>query len=100
MKELTKDFQESEVEIVEEKQERKEFKLIGRQRKVRGLTLWEFNTKTFELSKATFKKQDVSLSSLSTAKQALNISNKVEVNENCIYFQALNEKNARKKLKI
>lgn len=42
MKELTKEFQESEVEIVAEKQQQKEIRLIGRQRKIRGLTLWEY----------------------------------------------------------
>lgn len=99
MKELTKDFQENEVEIVEEQQQRKEFKLIGQQRKIRGLILWEFDLKSKELSRAKFKKQDVSLKSLSTAKEALNISNKVEVREHCIYFQALNEQNAKRKLK-
>jgi hypothetical protein len=98
MKELTQEFQENEVEIVEEKQIKKEIKLIGRQRKIRGLILWEYNTKSGDLKPAQFKKQDFQITSLTPSPQELKISNKVEVNEGCIYFQALNRSNANKKL--
>jgi hypothetical protein len=99
MKELTKEFEESEVEIVAEKQQQKEIKLVGRQRKIRGLTLWEFNEKSRELKPAQFKKQDFQVTSLEVTPSALSISNKVQVNEHCLYFQALNRTNAEKKLK-
>lgn len=98
MKELTKEFEESEVEIVAEKQQQKEIKLIGRQRKIRGHILWEFNQKTKQLQPARYRKQDFQIASLEPSKSALAISNKVEVKEHCIYFQALNRKNAEKKL--
>lgn len=100
MKELLKDeFQDSQVEIVEEKQQRKEIKLIGQQRKVPGLTLWEFNRKTKELNKAQFKKQDILINTLKVSASASTKSNRVIVNEGCFYFQCLNRKNAMKHLK-
>jgi hypothetical protein len=98
MKVLQDDLKENQVEIVEEQQLRKEIKLIGQQRKIRGLTLWEFNTKEKTLQPAKFKKQDFAITTLSTSPEALKISNKVDVQEHCIYFQALNRKNALKKL--
>lgn len=99
MKELIQDFKDAEIEIAVEKQQRKEIKLIGRQRKIRGLTLWEFNMKSKELKPAQFKKQDFQISSLVPSPSGLSISNKVEVNEHCVYFQALNRLNAIKKIK-
>jgi len=98
MKELTKEFEESEVEIVAEQQQKKEIKLIGRQRKIRGHILWEFNHKTKELIPATYKKQDFNVTSLTPSPSSVSISNKVQINENCLYFQALNRANAIKKL--
>jgi hypothetical protein len=96
MKEILQGFKDSEIEIRDEQQQKKEIKLIGRQRKVRGLTLFEYSEVTKLLSVA--KKQDFYLESLSLDPSKLKISNKVEVNEHCIYFQALNRKNAIKKL--
>lgn len=98
MKELIQDHKETKVEIVSEQQQKKEIKLIGQQRKVPGLTLWEYNEKTNELKPAQYKKEDVVLNSLAPTPEALTKINKVIVNENCIYFQALNLRNARKKL--
>lgn len=98
MKELLKGFKDSEVEITVEKQQQKEIKLIGRQRKIRGLKLWEYNERTNELKEAVYKKQDVQITSLTPSSSALHLSNKVQVNEGCIYFQALNLKNAKRKL--
>lgn len=98
MKELLKPFEESEVEIVAEKQQQKVIKLIGQQRKIRGHILWEYNHKTHELNPATYKKQDFKLESLVPSSAAMSISNKVQVNDHCDYFQALNRKNAKKKL--
>lgn len=98
MKELTDEFRDNKVEIVAEKEQRKEIKLIGNQRKIRGLTLWEYNEKTNELKPATFKKEDVVLISLAKTPEALQKRSNVIVKEGCIYFQALNKNNARKKL--
>jgi hypothetical protein len=92
------DLKEDKIEIQEEQQQKKEIKLIGQQRKIKGLTLWEFNAKTKELQKAKYQKVDVSIKSLSSATGDVNFNHKVVTNENCLYFQALNEKVARKKL--
>lgn len=100
MKELTQEFKDTKVEIVSEKEQKKEVKLIGRQRRIPGLTLWEFNRVTQELLPAQYKKEDVVISKLSTSKEDLVKRNNVIVKENCFYFQALNEKNARRKLKL
>lgn len=98
MKELTKEFEDSEVEIVAEKQQQKVIKLIDRQRKIRGHILWEYNQETHDLSPATFKKQDFQVASLTPSPSAVSISNKVQVNDKCLYFQALNRSNAKRKL--
>lgn len=98
MKEVLKPFEDSEVEIVAEKQQQKVIKLIDRQRRIRGHTLWEYNTETKELNQAKFKKQDFQITSLAVRPDALAISNKVQVNDKCLYFQALNRKNAKKRL--
>lgn len=98
MKELTKTFEDGEVEIVAEKQQQKVIKLIDRKRKIRGHILWEYNQETHELKPAIYKKQDFQIASLEPSASALSISNKVQVNDKCIYFQSLNRKNAIKKL--
>jgi hypothetical protein len=95
---LTEDFNSDKIEIQEEQQQKKEIKLIGQQRKIKGLTLWEYNHKTKELKKAKYQKVDVNLKSLSTKDEDINFNHRVIVNENCLYFQALNESNAIKKL--
>jgi len=100
MKELFKDsFDSNKVEIVEEKQQKKEIKLIGQQRKVPGLILWEFNEKTKVINRAKFKLTNVFISSLSMSTESITHTHKVIVNENCVYIQALNLKNAIKHLK-
>jgi hypothetical protein len=98
MKEV-QDFNQDKIEVQIEQQQKKEIKLIGKQRKIPGLTLWEYNTKTFDLDKAKYSKVDLHLKSLSSAEAALESRHKVIVNEACIYFQALNEKNAERKVK-
>ena len=87
------------IEIVEEEQQKKEVKLIGQQRKVPGLILWEFNETTKLIKRAEFKKTSVVISSLSMSPESINRNHKVIVNENCFYIQALNLKNAIKQVK-
>lgn len=98
MKEL-EEFKEKPIEIVAEQQQKKEIKHIGQQRKVRGHILWEFNEKTRELKRAQFKKTNVFISAINMSPESITETHKVVVNENCVYFQALNKKNAKKKLK-
>ncbi len=79
------------MEIVIQKEVKKELKLIGSQRKISGLTLWQFNEKNKELTKATFKESSYVIGG--------GVKLRVITEENCIYFQALNRKNALKKIK-
>lgn len=100
MKELLRDsFDSNKVEIVEEQQQKKEIKLIGQQRKIPGLILWEYNENTGLVDRAKFNKTNVFISSLSQSVESITHTHKVVVNENCVYIQALNLKNAIKQLK-
>ncbi len=100
MKELFRDsFDSNKVEIVEEKQQKKEIKLIGQQRKIRGLTLWEFNEVTHKITRAKFKKVNAFISGTSSSAALVTDTHKVVVGEHCVYVQALNYKNAVKHLK-
>ena len=86
------------IEIREEQEQKKEIRFIGSQRSVPGHTLFEYNYATKELNKAKFKIDTLEIKSLSIEHLKLN-HKKVIVNENCYYLQALNQKNAIKKLK-
>lgn len=81
------------IEIIDQKQIKK--KLIGSQRRIPGLTLWQFNFETKELTKAAFKKVELRLS---FKKTDLEKRYQVVIEENCTYLQALNLKNAKKVL--
>ena len=85
------------IEIVAEQQQKKELKLIGQERKVRGHELFEFDYKTRELKLAKFMPLSIMITGTANASQTTEVS-KVMVNENCLYIQALNRKNAIKKL--
>lgn len=98
MKEVTKDFQENEVEIVAEQQQKKEIKLIGQQRKIPGHTLFEYNEVTKELIPAKFRPASVMISYSSMEGSQTTTTHTVIINEHCLYVQALNKKNAFKKL--
>lgn len=95
MKEVELNLKET-IEIVDQKQVKKEIKLIGSQRRIPGLTLWQYNENSKELTKAEYKKVDHKLNFDNTA---LEKRYAVSIQENCIYFQALNRKNAIKVLK-
>ncbi len=87
-------------EIVSQREIKKEIKLIGSHLRKPGHILWKFNTKETKLSRAEFHKQDVVLDfTKANPAKAIAKSSKVMVEENCIYFQALNEKNAIKVLR-
>lgn len=88
MKELEK---QDKIEIVVEKQEKKEIKLIGTQRKIPGLTLFSCD-KDGNIEKVQFKKQVLDL-----GKPLGVVKHTVVFDENKRYCQALNIKNARKK---
>ena len=103
MKELdpiSQDKKLDQVELVSEQQKKKEYKLVGSQRKIPGLILWEYNEKTKVLDRAKYKEDMLVLNTLDPEKlTGQTIKHKVDIRENCIYFQALNKKNAEKRLK-
>lgn len=70
-----------------------EFHLIGSQRKVKGHTLYAFNTVTKEIKVAPVERKV-----FFGFNGNMTYKNELTVEKNCIYLQALNEKNARKKL--
>lgn len=86
------------IEIREEQEQRKELKFIGSQRKIIGHTLFEFNYKTGSIKPASFKTETLEIKSLSDDKSSRDSHRKVEVNEHCFYIQALNKRNAVRKM--
>ena len=81
------------VRIEQVVKKKNEFHLIGSQRKVKGHTLYAFNTVTKEIKVAPVeRKVYFGFNGNVTYK------NELTVEKNCIYLQALNEKNAKKKL--
>lgn len=70
-----------------------------KQRKIRGLKLWEYNSSKNELKEAKFRRTNVVISCLNDSYDRTE-THEVIVNENCVYFQALNRKNAERKLGI
>ena len=80
------------VEQVAKKQQ--EYHLIGKQRKVRGHILFEFNKKTKEIKQAALSRK-VILGFNSDPLYEI----RVDIHQDCFYVQALNKQNAEKKLK-
>lgn len=70
-----------------------EFHLIGSQRKIKGHTLYAFNTVTKEIKVAPVERMF-----FFGFNGNVTYKNKLTVEKDCIYLQALNEKNARKRL--
>ena len=71
----------------------KEYHLIGKQRKVRGHTLFEFNRKTKEIRPADISKEVVVGMDGNPIYKT-----RTYVHQDCFYIQALNVRNAKKKL--
>lgn len=78
-------------EQVDKKQ--KEYHLIGRQRKVAGHTLFEFNRKTKEIRPAYISREVIVGMDGNPIYKT-----RTDVHQDCFYLQALNVKNAKKKL--
>lgn len=78
-----------------EKQQKKqqEYKLIGKRRRIPGLNLFSYNTVTKELKLAPVEK-NVTLGLNGSPDYKTNI----KIEKDCIYLQALNIDNARRKL--
>ncbi len=97
MKELIKDHQDSAIEIREDEEQKKTIKHLGRVRHVRGLTLFEFNRETKELIPAKFHTASVMISGTNDSAERTEVL-RVNIKKNCFYLQALNLKNAKRKL--
>lgn len=78
------------------KQVQQEYKHIGSIKYRQGLTLWQFNTETEELkpAKVTVKEQLVWTSKGDCTKKIRSVI----YEDKCVYIQALNRKNAKKKI--
>lgn len=77
----------------QEAKQQKEFKLVGSIKAVPGLKLWQYNLRSHELSLVEItKKAQVNYDS------SVNKNARVQYNPDCVYLQALNEKNAKKKV--
>ena len=74
--------------------QQKEYHLIGRQRKISGHTLFEFNRKTKEIRPADISREVLYLYRNGSPKYIT----RTDVHQDCYYTQALNVKNAKKKL--
>lgn len=85
-----KDVDELRMEQVQKK--KNEFHLIGQERRIKGHTLFCFNVATKKIKVAPIK-QDIMM-----GLDGVIYKNSVTIEKDCIYVQALNEKNARKKL--
>lgn len=70
-----------------------EFHLVGEERKVKGHTLFCFNEVTKKIKVAPMNQE-----CMLGLDGSVIYKNNVTVEKDCVYVQALNEKNARKKL--
>lgn len=86
-----KDIDDLRMEQVQKK--KNEFHLIGQERRVKGHTLFCFNEVTKEIKIAPMNQE-----CMLGLDGSVIYKNNVTVEKDCIYIQALNEKNARKKL--
>lgn len=75
-------------------EQRKEFRLIGSQKRIPGLILFEYDLATGELQRASMKKEiEMNLDGTVGAKS------RVDSRDMCLYIQAINEQNALRKVK-
>jgi hypothetical protein len=86
-----KDIDDLRTEQVQKK--KNEFHLVSEERRVKGHTLFCFNEVTKEIKVAPMVQE-----CMLGLDGSVIYKNKVTVEKDCIYIQALNEKNARKKL--
>ena len=93
---LTPHLQEKDIDGLRTEQVQKkknEFHLVGEERRIKGHTLFCFNKVTKKLKVAPMN-QEIEMG----LDGSVIYKNNVTVEKDCVYIQALNEKNARKKL--
>lgn len=86
-----KDIDQIQTEQVQKK--KNDFHLIGEERRIKGHTLFCFNEVTRDLKVAPMNQE-----CMLGLDGSVIYKNNVTVEKDCVYVQALNEKNARKKL--
>lgn len=75
---------------------KKTITFLGSQRKIKGLTMFEFNPIELTLEPAKYRETKVEVG---TGKNPVNtLRHKLIYKENCIYLQALNKRTAYKKI--
>lgn len=77
------------IDIVEEQQQLKH-SLVGRLKVKKGLKLWKYSGESKLITQVEFSRIDVKLDG--------SLNKNVELERNCLYFQALNYKNAKHKV--
>lgn len=74
-------------------QQRKEYRLIGSEKRIRGLILFEYDLTTGELRRASMKKE-LQLEADGTVGSRC----RVDSQDLCLYIQAINQQNALRKV--
>lgn len=92
---VNKNLVPQEVELIDK--EKKELKFLGSFRRKRGLRVFEYNLKKDTLKEAEME-EIASLDFKSNKKHALSKKGKIFLNKDCVYIQALNFKNAWRKI--
>lgn len=82
-------------ELTEKQKKQHEFKLIGKQRRIPGLTMWCVNLKTGEIKKAPIKRECV----INLKTRNPEYKSSIVIEPHCIYRQCLNRKSFIKRLK-
>lgn len=90
----TKQSQGDEVRQEQVAKQQKEYHLIGKQRKIAGHTLFEFDKRTKEIRPAAIAREAVMLMN-----GGVQYKTRTDIHNDCFYLQALNIKNAEKKLR-
>ena len=85
-----------EVPIV--KEEKRQVKFINSERKVPGHIMYEHNPATGEIKPATYKEAEIEFTGNLHTPSRTRL--KLVVNDGCDYVQALNKRNAIKKLRL
>ena len=80
-------------EIVAKQQQQREEHFLGKAKHIEGLTWFSFNTKTKAIKKVPILE---SSKTYDICKKEATQNRRIQVEESCIYCQALNIKNAKK----
>lgn len=85
--------------VTEISNEQKKHRVMAEMASQKGLPIWEYNEETKVLKKATIKEIVVQLDTKKDKSNGETKRLQIVYNSKCLYFQALNQKNALRKLK-